>query len=118
MPRVTDRIPPAGLRLLRPMVILGAVIGAAALSPLATAGTRWHVETYSSTAATAFDGAYTSSSILTPSLPKGRIARLFVAVRLTTASVRSVTLTLAGPGLSKPATLTAPLAGPTPPDGA
>jgi hypothetical protein len=101
-------------------VVLAATACTASASGSATAsGTRWHLESYSSSTVTPSDGAATST-LVSPAKPSGRIARLVVGVRLSTASARSVTLTLAGPGVAKPVTLAAPPLGSsaTVPDGA
>jgi hypothetical protein len=86
---------------------VATMLVAAMWASVGLAGTKWHAESYSSHVAAA-NGAGTSSTILTPAKPKGRIARLVVTVRLTTASARSVTLTLKGPGVSQPVTLASP----------
>lgn len=93
-------------------IILAALFAAAGISASnAAAGTRWHVERYVGKSATPAGVGDASSTIVTPLSPAGRVAHVVVDVRLTTASARSVTLTLSGPGITKPAILTSPQAG-------
>jgi hypothetical protein len=101
------------------VTLAATTFAASASGSAAASGTRWHVESYSSSTATPSDGAATST-LVSPAKPTGRVARLVVAVRLSTPSVRSVTLTLSGPGVTKPVTLAAPplASSTTSPDGA
>ena len=106
------------VRLAAAAAVAAAGLGALALP--AVAGTTWRTSTYrASTPSGSTPGSSSTSSIVVAARPDGRIAHLVVGVRLTTPSARALTLTLAGPGVSKPVLLVSPAPqSVTTPDGA